>query len=81
MTAEEFKAARKQLGMTVRQMADALRLSTTNGYRMIRRIESGEIAVSGPISVAVEAMLAGFVWVEDDMFEENDGERYFEEGF
>lgn len=81
MTSEEFKAARKQLGMTVRQMADALRLSTTNGYRMIRRIESGEIAVSGPISVAVEAMLAGFVWVEDDMFEENDGERYFEEGF
>ena len=81
MTAEEFKAARKQLGMTVRQMAEALRLSTTNGYRMIRRIESGEIAVSGPISVAVEAMLAGFVWVEDDMFEENEGERYFEEGF
>lgn len=81
MTAEEFKAARKQLGMTVRQMADALRLSTTNGYRMIRRIESGEIAVSGPISVAIEAMLAGFVWVEDDMFEENEGERYFEEGF
>lgn len=81
MTSEEFKAARRQLGMTVRQMADALRLSTTNGYRMIRRIESGEIAVSGPISVAVEAMLAGFVWVEDDMFEENDGERYFEEGF
>ena len=81
MTSEEFKAARKQLGMTVRQMADALRLSTTNGYRMIRRIESGEIAVSGPISVAVEAMLAGFVWVEDDTFEENEGERYFEEGF
>ena len=81
MTADEFKAARKQLGMTVRQMAEALRLSTTNGYRMIRRIESGEIAVSGPISVAVEAMLAGFVWVEDDMFEENEGERYFEEGF
>lgn len=81
MTSEEFKAARKQLGMTVRQMADALRLSTTNGYRMIRRIESGEIAVSGPISVAVEAMLAGFVWIEDDMFGENEGERYFEEGF
>ena len=81
MTADEFKAARKQLGMTVRQMADALRLSTTIGYRMIRRIESGEIAVSGPISVAVEAMLAGFVWIEDDMFGENEGERYFEEGF
>ena len=81
MTSEEFKAARKQIGMTVRQMADALRLSTTNGYRMIRRIESGEIAVSGPISVAVEAMLAGFVWVEDDMFGENEGDGYFEEGF
>jgi transcriptional regulator with XRE-family HTH domain len=81
MTSEEFKAARKQLGMTVRQMADALRLSSTNGYRMIRRIESGETEVSGPISVAVEAMLAGFVWVEDDMFGENEGDGYFEEGF
>jgi transcriptional regulator with XRE-family HTH domain len=81
MTAEEFKQARKQLDMTVRQMADALRLSTTNGYRTVRRMESGELPVSGPISVAIEAMLAGFVWIEDDIFEENEGERYFEEGF
>lgn len=76
MTPEEFKSARKQLGMTVRDMADALRLSEANGYRTVRRMESGEIAVSGPISVAVEAMLAGFVWIE----EEDDG-RDFEEGF
>jgi transcriptional regulator with XRE-family HTH domain len=81
MTAEEFKAARKQLDMTVRQMADALRLSETNGYRTVRRMESGELPVSGPISVAIEAMLAGFVWIEDDLFEENEGDGYFEEGF
>lgn len=66
MTPEEFKSARKHLGLTVRDMADALRLSEANGYRTVRRMESGEIPVSGPISVAVEAMLSGFVWMEDE---------------
>lgn len=81
MTAEEFKTARKQLNMTVREMAHALRLSESNGYRTIRRIEAGELPISGPISVAIEAMLAGFVWIEDDIFGENEGDGYFEEGF
>lgn len=80
MTGEELKAARKSLNMTVRQLSDALRLSS-NGYRTVRRMEAGDLPVSGPIAVAVEAMLAGFVWVEDDMFEENEGAGYFEEGF
>lgn len=66
MTADEFKSARKQLGLTVRDMSDALRLSEANGHRTIRRMENGEIPVSGPISVAVEAMLSGFVWLEDE---------------
>ena len=80
MTGEELKAARKSLNMTVRQLSDALRLSD-NGYRTIRRMEAGDLPVSGPISVAIEAMLAGFVWIEEDIFEENKGERHFEEGF
>lgn len=66
MSPEEFKLARKQLGLTVRDMAAALRLSETNGYRTVRRMESGEIEVSGPISVAVEAMLSGYVWIDED---------------
>jgi len=70
---EEFKDARKSLGMTVRDMAAALRLSEANGYRTVRRMESGEIAVSGPISVAVEAMLAGYVWIEG---EDEDGRDF-----
>lgn len=74
MSPEEFKAARKQLGLTVRDMAAALRLSEANGYRTVRRMESGEIEVSGPISVAVEAMLSGYVWIDED----GDG-RDFEE--
>lgn len=74
MSPEEFKAARKQLGLTVRDMAAALRLSEANGYRTVRRMESGEIEVSGPISVAVEAMLSGYVWIDED----DDG-RDFEE--
>lgn len=73
MTADEFKEARKALGMTVREMAAALRLSDTNGYRTVRRMESDEIPVSGPISVAVEAMLAGYVWVEG---ENEDGQHF-----
>lgn len=72
MTADEFKSARRQLGLTVRDMADALRLSEANGYRTVRRMESGEISISGPISVAVEAMLSGFIWMED----EEDGTRF-----
>lgn len=66
MSPEEFKLARKQLGLTVRDMAAALRLSEANGYRTVRRMESGEIEVSGPISVAVEAMLLGYVWIDED---------------
>lgn len=76
MSPEEFKSARKRLGMTVRDMSDALRLSEANGYRTVRRMESGEIPVSGPISVAVEAMLLGYVWIDGDT---EDG-RDFEEG-
>lgn len=60
MTGAEFKAARKELGLTVRDMAASLRLSEANGERIIRRWERGEVDISGPASVAVEAMLKGF---------------------
>lgn len=48
-------------------MADALRLSGTTGPTTIRKMEAGKVNISGPISVAVEAMLKGF-----DPFEEED---------
>lgn len=61
MNGEELKAARKELGWSLADMADALRLSETSGRDSIRKMESGKINISGPISVAVEAFLAGYI--------------------
>ena len=59
-TGTDLKRARKQLGWTINDMVDALRLSPDNGNRTIRRIEAGDQPVTGPIKVAVEAFLAGY---------------------
>ena len=48
--------ARKSLGMTQAELADALRLSR-NGERTVRRWEKGEIPISGPAQIAVEWLL------------------------
>lgn len=64
MTGNELKQARRELGLSVRDMADALRLSD-NGEREIRRMERDEKPISGPISVAVEAMLNGWIDTHD----------------
>lgn len=56
MTPQEFKAARKQLGLSIEQMSEALRMGV-NGGRTIRRWEAGDIPVTGPAQVAVEYML------------------------
>lgn len=61
MNATELKAARKELGWSLADMADALRLSEASGRDSIRKMESGKINISGPISVAVEAFLAGYI--------------------
>lgn len=64
MTPGEIKAARRALDLTVRDFAFALRLSDPegNGARTVRRWETGDLVPSGPVTVAVEAMLAGFRW-------------------
>ena len=54
------KAARRKLGLTVNELADALLLSPQNGGRKVRRWEAGDVPVSGPVAVALEAMLNGF---------------------
>jgi transcriptional regulator with XRE-family HTH domain len=53
---DTFYKARKSLGLTQSQMAERLRLGA-NGRRTIRRYETGETPVTGPVSVAVELML------------------------
>jgi hypothetical protein len=55
-------------------MADALRLSPDNGATSIRKMESGKVRISGPIMVAVDAMLKGydpFCYLDE---EDEDGE-------
>lgn len=60
VTGKDVKRARAKLGMTVNELRDALRLSPKMGNRIIRRWEAGEVPITGPASVAIEAMLAGF---------------------
>jgi hypothetical protein len=58
-TKEDFAKAKSDLGMTGVQLAKVLRMGKGSD-RTIRRYESGEIPVPGPLSVAVEALLTGF---------------------
>jgi hypothetical protein len=62
MTSHELHAARQQLGWSVYEMADALRLggSSEKGGQRVREMESGAKEISGPVAVAVEAFLTGF---------------------
>lgn len=59
MTPAAVKAARLALGMTQHQLAEALRMGT-DGKRAVRRWEAGDRPISGPASVAIEAMLTGW---------------------
>jgi transcriptional regulator with XRE-family HTH domain len=59
MTPADLRAARLRLGLTQAQLAARLRMKS--GDRTIRRMERGEVAVSGPVQVAVEMMLERLV--------------------
>lgn len=61
MTGEELWDARNALDLSVSEMADALKLGD-NGSRAIRRMERGEKPISGPMQVAIAAMLLGFTF-------------------
>lgn len=53
MTPTELKAIRKRYGLTIRGLADLLRI---RDEKTIRRWESGEVPVSGPASIVLELM-------------------------
>ena len=59
MKATDIKNVRRALDMSARDLADALRMGA-NGDREVRRWEDGEKPVSGPASVAIEALLTGW---------------------
>jgi transcriptional regulator with XRE-family HTH domain len=66
MTPEKLKLARNHMGYSVNEMADALRLSPANGGTTVRKMEAGKINITGPISVAVDAMMKGYDPFGDD---------------
>ena len=55
MTQDDIRRIRKGMGMSQRQLAQALRLGP-NGDRTIRRWERGVIPITGPASLALEYM-------------------------
>ena len=69
MTPEKLKLARHSMGFSVNEMADALRLSPANGGTTVRKMEAGKINITGPISVAVDAMLKGYDPFDYDDYE------------
>lgn len=54
MTPDEAKTIRKRLGLTLRGLADALRISSPDD---VRAWERGKKAVSGPVSVCLRYFL------------------------
>ena len=72
MTPEKLKLARHYMGYSVNEMADALRLSPASGGTTIRKMEAGKVNITGPISVAVDAMMKGYdpFDYEDDEYED-----------
>ena len=72
MKPDKLKLARHRMGYSVNEMADALRLSPASGGTTIRKMESGKVNITGPISVAVDAMMKGYdpFDYEDDEYDD-----------
>lgn len=59
MTPKDIRDARREMGITQHDLATLLRMGG-DGKRAVRRWESGEREVSGPASVAIDALLTGW---------------------
>jgi DNA-binding transcriptional regulator YiaG len=59
MSPDDVRDARKALGVSQAGLAELLRAGK-NGDRQVRRWEDGDLTVSGPASVAIEALLSGW---------------------
>ncbi len=57
MTPADLRTARKRLGLTQHGLAAALRMGKY-GWQTISKWENDGSSIPGPVSVAVEAMLA-----------------------
>ena len=59
MNPSEVRDARLALGLTQHELAVLLRMGG-DGKRSVRRWEAGDREISGPASVAIEALLTGW---------------------
>lgn len=58
MTPSDFRNARKALGMTQKQLAEALRMGK-HGWQTISKWESDDFAgvIPGPVQIALECLM------------------------
>lgn len=59
MNPHEVRDARLSMGLTQHELAVLLRMGG-DGKRSVRRWEAGDREISGPASVAIEALLTGW---------------------
>jgi DNA-binding transcriptional regulator YiaG len=59
MLPDDVRDARRAMGLTQHDLAVLLRMGG-DGKRAVRRWEAGDRHISGPASVAIEAMLTGW---------------------
>lgn len=59
MMPDDVRDARRSMGLTQHDLAVLLRMGG-DGKRAVRRWETGDRHISGPASVAIEAMLTGW---------------------
>ncbi len=59
LTPHQIREARQQMGVSVADLAKLLRMGE-NGGRKIRRWEDGIEPITGPASVAIEALVSGW---------------------
>jgi hypothetical protein len=63
VTGPHLRQAREALGWSPSDMARALRLAgdRSQGEKRVREMEAGKRMISGPVAVAVESFLHGFL--------------------
>ena len=63
-TGDHLRQAREAMGWSPADLARALRFQENHGASRILEMEAGKREISGPVAVAVEAFLRGFLPVE-----------------
>jgi ribosome-binding protein aMBF1 (putative translation factor) len=60
-TGDHLRQAREAMGWSPADLARALRFNENHGASRILEMESGKRQITGPVTVAVEALLRGFL--------------------